>query len=281
MLKYISLTRTIVAVLVMSVALMSCDKDSDNEIEKEKEKETEKETEKEEEKKIKEMLLETIINNNGTFTMYEYDEQNRITEYISYNNAGYPQNKTTLHYEGAELVKQVYLNLTSQTDYGYLYTFNKIGDTIFIERSETNNEGISRTEDYGKIELNSDGMPVKRFLSIISESLYSTNNGYSIINGNCMSYTYKYIYYSGSEDDNYSIEYTFDNKYSPYYFCKTPKWFMLCYISGNNNNITYADYDDGRWSKFDYIYNDNGYPTIRKETNQNSEAGFTTEYLYK
>ena len=178
-------------------------------------------------------LPETIsILANGIF---EYDEKNRITKITG--DADF-----TYGYDGDDLV-----------------SFS-VGEMEITFSKPVNNK-ITRTEVYGEgqphtttIELNEQG-----YLSYyLEEGDYSW--AYEYQNGNLVKKTRM------SDDPNFKgiilsiTTYTYDDKTSPFYNCKTPKWFLGMFFElfedvslANRNNITsvtrlYPGYegDDGK-----------------------------------
>jgi len=179
-------------------------------------------------------------NDNDISLTCEYDNQNRITTALSRDN--YKMWSYQFIYSENDLVKVIVFDKF----HGYLYlNCSKNGNEITVGTDST--QSIT-------IELNSDGYPIM--------------NGYDYfqyLNGNLMSIS----------NPRGITTYKYDNKKSPFYYCKTPKWFSIYpednydYLFGlNNNNFTEevrkridssGEYTTTR--TFTYEYDNNDFPT--------------------
>ena len=71
---------------------------------------------------------------------------------------------------------------------------------------------------------------------------------------------------SGSEKTENGYDYKYDNNKSPFYYCKTPKWYFIVhiglggYVQGNQNNVTEISTGGGRKYEYKYEYASNGFP---------------------
>jgi len=154
---------------------------------------------------------------------------------------------TTLTYNGNDLVK-----MTNYIDnqFNFILDFSKKGNKI------TANFRYSDEEEY-EAELNSDGYPIK--MGQGGENI----NTFQYLDGNVASIITTY--------DNRTFKY--DDKKSPLYYCKTPKWFsigvgQLFSLFAIKNNIiewNYKHTHDGeiyeRTTEYTYEYDNNDFPT--------------------
>ena len=156
----------------------------------------------------------------GIFFEFEYDEQNRITNIAGETN--YDDIDQTLGYDGDDVV--------SILDGEGVLIIPKPADNIITLTGE---------EEYGTwtqtYELNEQG-----YLSyFLEEDHFSLTYEYQ--DGNVVKVTKRDDY--GSKDIQRITTYTYDNNKSPFYNCKTPKWFLFAYFImeipfANQNNIT-------------------------------------------
>ena len=202
----------------------------------------------------KTQLVKTITYHSGYVQTFEYDNQNRITKTTYYHN-GTDYAFYTFEYNGDDLVKYV-----GQSPSGGQYTvdYSKSGNVINV--IETDSEGRSHV---GTIELNSDGYPVA--MSFEGSSYQET---YQYFDGNM-------VKYSHGEGGSSSLTFQYDDKKSPFYNCKTPKWFFITrqffesYFTPIKNNAT----------KMTAIYND--YTEECEISYEYDDAGFATKMTYK
>ena len=85
-----------------------------------------------------------------------------------------------------------------------------------------------------------------------------------------------------------SREYKYDDKKSPFYSCKNPKWSWLIIYQGfsalSQNNIIEEKYGDSLYPEYitkrEYVYDSDGYPTKRIFIGLFGET-WATEFKYK
>jgi len=171
----------------------------------------------------------------------EYDDKNRIKTMSAISA---DTEVSTFIYNGDDLVMFKSGNIT--------LNFSKNGSKITVLSEEDN---IDR-----EIELNSNGYPIKSSWSNNAEWFFQ------YLDGNVQS-----LSIGGT-----SFIYEYDNKKSPFYYCRTPKWFpvfnltitqvpfILPYSYCIKNNIT--DYisscdDKNKQEWITYEYDNNGFPT--------------------
>ena len=188
-------------------------------------------------------LVKTITYYDGKSTFYrnyEYDKKKRITSISGYYEGGEVTDIITLMYSGDDLVRLTYI-IGDELD--LLVNFTKKGNKITATFGF--GEGI-----YGVAELNSDGEPI--VMEVFEKSV-----NFQYFDGNLL---------KADHHDDFVITYKYDNKKSPFYNCKTPKWLPICYDYGlphilamKNNVIEYSAGES--WEEFIYEYDNNGFPT--------------------
>ena len=211
-------------------------------------------------------LLEEIQSSDGERSVYEYDNQNRITKYTIYDTNGQPYWLSTYTYNAEG-------DLIEQEDNNFKITFTKNGNKITF---------VDEERGYIEIELNNQGLPVKDTYeyewadeSGMFWSKYTTTLTWQ--NGNLIKTEAKDEWKAGSEtgSETSSTTYTYDDKKTPLYHCKTPKWFLWWDGYNTNNNIKM--WDNGTFAiTYEYTYNDDGFPVTRKASNNS----ITDTFIY-
>ena len=227
-------------------------------------------------------LPEHIIgrgSSSGYFKL-EYDDQNRIKQIYENSSSYY-----TFTYSGDDLVKIVEKGYYDDQEYSTT-EFVKNGNKItFIMYDNYNNDDIKYT---GTIDLDNDGYPTKlEGISNYGKKAFT----FQFQEGNLIKLT--------ETDTEYIKNYKYDNKKSPLYNCKTPKWyFFLNFIDAyfhsyigyytsfgcQNNIIEIMSFDDSNGVFFDYYkeefryrYDNAGYPINVQEIEKNNSI----EFFYK
>jgi hypothetical protein len=191
-------------------------------------------------------LLETITFDGQLRVTYEYDEQNRLTKMFG---AGV-DNPITFTYtsNGITIVQ-------GDKTYEYVISGNKI---TCASRGET-------------IDLDAQGLPT-RFVRGSDTIIYEFKNGNVVKQTNIEGTSWFGV-----------TEYTYDDKKSPFYHCKTSFWFLMWWASfdgipyGKNNMLT-ASWGSGGSNTFTFTYDENGFP-LSYTTNEMS-AGKSVTYTY-
>jgi len=208
-------------------------------------------------------LLEERQTNHWRF-VYEYDDQDRLTKISWYSNNGQLHYVGTFRYNAAdghmEEVKWEFIQSQSNRNDTWTKNSNKVKRTY-------ENGG------YEEYELNPQGFPLKHTSN--DASLYTRN--FTWENGNIT----QDVWVEGS--NTYINIYTYDDKKSPFYHSKTPKWVLDFYVGGyeegvslvSNNNIKTFTWDGGTPSTYEYEYNADGFPTSQKC------GTYTETYTYK
>lgn len=248
----------VAAMIVSAVFSVSCNKDEGND----------------DNGKGNVQLLETVSRDGELEQKYEYDEQYRITKLILYSEDGKTVHNTrTFAYDQAG-------DLVSITDTdGDKDSFKKDGNKIIINDNE---------QQY--LELNQAGVPVKwaRDDSYGSSTRTMEYDG----NGNLSKWTSIDV-----PGNTYVSAFTYDDKKSPLYNCKTPVWsfvweddlgFLDQEGTNKNNLLSIIDIEeDGSEtseSSYTYTYDNDGYPlSIEKRHNDHDDVKttFTLTYIKK
>ena len=184
---------------------------------------------------------------------FEYDEKDRVTSIFSDEL----DEKITFIYSGDDFVKVLGFEGTKEC--------SKNGNTITILDGKTTII----------LELNSDEYPIKAKVSYeYPDHLDERHYNLQYLDGNLV-----YV----SDNDVRRCEYKYDNKKSPFYNCKTPKWLPVFYCLaaygfsgyyGVKNNVIEFKYGRNDTMERSYEYDDNGFPT-KMFGNGKLEATFT------
>jgi len=192
-------------------------------------------------------LLDTSEDDDtGSYNKYEYDSQNRITKISWFDkaNGDFYNTTKTFFYNGNDLVKTV--------EKGQWH------DDVTIEYVKNGNK-INISEDHGNdniftytLDLNDDGYPIK-YTGYNDYYLGNVQINYQYKDGNLIKETWD-VYTS-------SFDYKYDNNKSPFYHCKTHKWYLILYEGyGNHNNV--IEKLEGDWkTEYTYEYDSAGFPT--------------------
>ena len=249
-------------------------------------------------------LLETVIlshDNYHTKFEYEYDGQNRITKRTRYDSNEFNDWIITLNYYNA-------IDSIGYHDQNYIYA---MGRQIRVWFSKNGNK-ITYFRIYdvhpvnGEFELNDQGLPVKWTYSYNHPSgcCWSAFTAFlTWQNGNLIKTEWKdEMEMDGVKTSSAgTVTYTHDDKKTPFYQCKTPKWVLwwLGYgcnqiraktmIDGsqlfyenfeyNENNIKTVTFDEGSAITYEYTYNHDGFPLTR--TWVEGTTTFMETYTYK
>ena len=204
-------------------------------------------------------LLETISYGEKWYKKFEYDTKNRITQILSYyeDEIGWVE---TFGYDGDDLTLYVYGNPKNSNEGGSTKILSSGGKLIL-----TFDEEYSETYD-----LDAQGN-----ISGYQDSDYSSIWEYQ--NGNLIKIT--------SVDTRYGelrttvTTYTYDNKKSPYFHCKTSKWFFQGDgVSIQNNVLTRTRKSDDGYEDvetYEYTYDEVGFPLTSKEDGYEEITSYT------
>ena len=215
---------------------------------------------------------------------FEYDHQNRIKE-ITRVGSKYP--KYTLTYSGDDLIKVNYEHIVRYThieDGEVTYEDVEINNEIVYVKNGTTITGPDIEYDYKTytISLNNDALPAK---IVFDEGPYEYTFKYQ--DGNVTEMTS-----SGTGKDELTKITKYDDKKSPFYHCKTPKWFywvffqsryweFLCQNNPTEANGTFTS-DGYKYDySFKYVYDDDGYITKRYWDDEYDDEYNTITFTYK
>lgn len=193
---------------------------------------------------------------------FEYDTQDRVrketTLQYQFGILRYTEIIIFTYSDEGDLIRAV-IGRTSHEYYQQTsITFEKNGNKITYKDSWY-------PDGPGKaIELNADGLPVKMYSLTFGSDYYSICEYH---NDNLSKIT-EY----DNNNHHYSATFTYDNKKSPFYHGKTPKWYyvdedyvwgraLFMAIKNNPTKIVSAN-RDGEWGEcgISYIYDEDGYP---------------------
>ena len=254
--KRVVLKFLVIAVLAISAVLTSCNKDDDYTRLKLM--------------KTKVKLLKTIIEDDTEGFRYEkykfeYDVQNRITEISEYFYGGDLYSTTTFTYAGDDLVQVLHSFSGGSFE---MYEYTKNGNTITQKYTYSGDTYISNFTTTSTIELDSDGLPVKREGE--KDEYGNTNvETYEYQDGNLTKNTRIAILPQYDYTEYYTNTYYYDNEKGTLSYCKTPKWYLIMYLNdfGVKNNITEGGHLYRPWSVYTYKFDGAGFPTKRKSKN--------------
>ena len=231
--------------------------------------------------KLLERFNRSGYHNNSTYTLYEYDAQRRITKRSVYYYPEILYYAQTITYNANEIV----LGFDSETS----ITFTQNGNKISFFEGE--NKSI-------EIELNAQGLPVKQTSIQVWGSGYweMQTSTFAWENGNLIQEDWEnYREEDGIEDYSIgTVNYIYDAMKSPFYYCTTPKWFLLYWLGVDRcsvNNIETANisqiYSFKDWGRFSNAnvqrrantYNNDGFLATQKDAADTSIHG--QSFLYK
>ena len=207
-------------------------------------------------------LVETITYGDW-MAKFEYDDKNRIVKIHNYNNDSLEETRTLL-YNGDALVASKSSQYMEGPERDM--PFRRNGNTIHA--SDALGEYATTVNKDGNImehRIRSSGL-VERFE-------YADGNVTAITAG-----------WADTGENAGTMEFQYDKKKSPFFYCKTPQWFLQHLFGGSfrnrqsgndiglHNNITswkYIPADGGLDSEsagYEYEYDADGFPTRRTET---------------
>jgi len=244
-------------------------------------------------------LLESIYMDGELWREFEYDHLNRMTKITEYaeswdENEGKTIwkkfNTKTLTYNGeGDLDSYEQENFLSTWVGTYLLT--RSGNKILF--NEEQNLGYG--EEY--VELNGE-LPVKYIVDFSSTELDGLRRNtryyvYEYQNGNLMKLTREDKNYLNEIiiwEDNDIVIYTYDDKKSPFYNCKSPKWWFVWQEMGGSwnmgafqNNVLTVQYNstNPRTITNTYTYDNAGFPQTMKRVNSSSSWSSENTFTYK
>jgi len=200
-------------------------------------------------------------------TRFEYDDQNRIIKIMNQDNEA-----LTLTYSGGDLVNVVRTANTAGRDLDYEAMDFHIGRNLI---------GINRFHSESSLTVNNDGYTVRSISAGIGEQ---SDTSYQYQGGNLIKQitaaSYEFDIDLSGEKIEITVEYQYDDMISPFYHCKTPKWFLqYMFNMGLHNNIverrdSSVSYGGGLYT-YIYEYDFAGYPTRQTMTSPNGGTTVT------
>ena len=265
--RKVVLNYSVIAVLVISTTIMSCNQMSydENMNDDDKVQLLEMHT-------ISDNVVSGCAVNSVKYIKYEYDYQNRFTKILSYDMYQKLISTETFTYRENDLVKVVYEEVDNPQNVKTT-EYARSGKKISI----TQKSSQSTVTDTYTINLNNDGFPIKFESSGIGWSYVLTSEYQG---GNLTKQTTIYQE-TGNNSTSYSNVFKYDKKKSPFHYCQTPKWYMfyLFHMSGSKNNYTLQYWSEGE-IEYKYEYDNAGFPI--KRTSKNSDGKeFVDEFKYK
>jgi len=212
-------------------------------------------------------LVETIIDIWGNKSKYEYDSKNRITKITEYNPKG----------TRITLIKYTYNSAGELVEYNYKIEEGEWDGFISFEK-KGNEISFYGDEKEGDIVLNTWGLPMEiktiydmdSYLEWSGKHCEYNNNGdlNSVVTTTTNTLDNEYFYSS--------IYYAYDNKNnnkSPFYYCKTPKWYFVFSSFSEDygliSNIRMIQYEPSRFNTDDaaytYTYDSAGFPLTQHD----------------
>jgi hypothetical protein len=213
------------------------------------------------------ILLEEI-QGSGTRFVFEYDNFDRVTKRSEYSE---------------NVLQWVETFKYSADGNSIEWKEENIVKTTFVKNDKKITWEYDEDDMHYEIELNAQGFPVKYTKEWVGENgdWYKLTSSLTWQNENLT----KEDTNGGMKEEGLefsfdsSITFTFDNKKSPFYHCKTPKWFLwygnFFGYSHNVNNIKTLTRDGTNTTTYEYTYDDDGVPVSR------TGGGVTETYKYK
>ena len=249
----------VIATLAASAVLTSCKKEIDD---------------------GKVQLLETMTINDGSCVKYTYDNQNRVSEFFMYENEKL-SSVTAITYSGHDLITVIHENFDNSEE-NFAGKFVKNGNTITFY----SNEELTYT-----MYLDNNEYPV-RIEGISNEGegfLYNYVMTFQYQDGN-MTKMNTTITFNGEITSESSTEYKYDNKKSPFYYCRSPIWMVSNTIGPYSiqNNVIEQKISSlfNVKTEIIYEYDSAGFPTRGVMTSEvegfgGDENTNIVEYKYK
>jgi len=217
-------------------------------------------------------LPESTTYSDGRTERYEYDNENRIAKILYCDKSGTMTYSYAITYSGDNFIKSV---LTTGFDSAFVATveYSKSGNKITVTIKSNNRDSI----DTAIVDLDNDGFPTK--YEAITD-VVSSVGVYEIHSGNLTKHSYKVVRVGamtleGSDDCKY------DNKKSPFFQCKTPKWWWILSdkCMSTQNNVIERSKNSGEKIEYKYEFDNAGYPTKCTAKYNNGES--VNEFKYK
>ena len=162
-------------------------------------------------------LLDGIYEGGFVQSKFEYDEQDRLIKF-SHCHAGKPSSTQIFTYNSSgELIKTVWGSPGAEEETAVeIMTFVKNGNRIIFNDNENN-----------YLELDSKELPIKLVYKD-DEGYFSSETTFQYdVKGNLVKKVHEQKSTDGAYNYKFTATYTYDNKKSPFFCCKTPKWYLI------------------------------------------------------
>ena len=246
--KKLVINHLIIAAFVVAVAFTSCNKDRENI------------------NTVKLLKTLTYYPEDGFEKWdkykFEYDEQNRITKMSEYSYGGVLSYTSTYTYSGDDLILVLYSN-NNDISGDEKYEYTKSGNTITQKYTYIGGTYIPAYTGISTIELDGDGVPVKRTTE--NEPGETNVETFYYQDGNMTQKTNRYTSIKYDYSESHSQHYSYDHQKGALYHCKTPKWLLILHLNdfGVTNNIT-----EKSWIRYNaeytYKFDGAGFPAKRQ-----------------
>ena len=227
-------------------------------------------------KKEKVQLLETAIYSYGGHSEYEYDDQNRLTKMYWYCEDGHLTSLRTFIYSETDLVKIRYEEI-GNPESALTEEFTRNGNEITIKTTDADGYHIST------LVLDEAGYPVKLLTRKYDDYLYIFN--YIVVDGNLIQSWHDEIW-NDEKTSDIATAYKYDTNKSRFYYCNTPRWFMIWSgFDPGRNNITEITWGSDIRYEYVYEYDPAGFPVTRTIIQIHSDGTIDTHetvlYIFK
>jgi len=167
-------------------------------------------------------LLESISYDGELSHKFEYDNENRITKVLVYYDfTDIPGIYTFIYDDNSVSMSFEYPPIFANDDFWETYTKN--GNIITVTKSFFSANTIAT------IELDAEEKPVKY---IVDSDSYMQTYTYEYTNGNLVKQDFEEVRKDMSIPAFPAFTtFTYDNKKSPFYYCKTPSWCLDSFLS--------------------------------------------------
>ena len=247
-------------------------------------------------------LLETMTHGNGSSVRFEYDDKNRIAKMSHYDSRGNLSRIQTFTYNEGDTI----VTITSISENHPLRDGEKTrqtsshlvknGDTITSHSHTIVSKDLYITEI---TIVDKDGFTTWRKIPprMWSDGTTTEVRTYHYQNGN-LTEIRGVTKYDSERHSIWRTELKYDNKKSPLFYCKTPRWLLQSFLFserfGLNNNIIEWNtiiesnpVDVIKWPEhyaFNYEYDSDGFPikrTLVQTTADNRTITVITHFTYQ
>jgi len=202
--------------------------------------------------------LECIATEFGKcFLKFKYDEQNRIVEIYEYYHSRF-RSMESLNW--SHTLRFIYGDrgvVTVDFGGGINRDYAKNGKTITVN-------GMALGEE--KFTINGDGFIAQK-----------NGNIYEYKKGNLVGIK------ADKKESLNGIDYEYDDKKSPFFGSKTPKWILQYFLEpyyAGKNNVVRSELENGGTLRYEYDYDADGYPTA-KWYSDGGEKVIIARYIYR